>query len=648
MVLFQPRGTTLSETITTTDARAGGLVVATNLFDYRAAATDPAQVWAKYDAARTVETFIANAIATVPFDLYRKTADGSREKVSAEDHIIAAMLEMPLAGQGAARWIQAVMLDFRIHDRWAAVKLIDPETGALELARLPAQRTTFLLDQFRRVTAASISNGTDKPLDIPIEHIVYDVGYDPYQTAKRTRGFAISNTMETATNELERGAQYRADLLSNGPKVPMYISRPLGTKWEKGAKALFTEQFREYSTVRAGQTPILDDGMELKAAPQLLSGDVNYKEMRLAAQVEYAIANHVAPELLGYRQGTFSNIDALKEQLYTQTLQLDIVALRQALNVGLRGDLGGGYYIEENIAARLASSPEKQAATLSTQVGAPVRTRNEARRMLNLPPVPGGDELITPLNVTTGGLASPRDTGAKSIVLYPREAKALEKAAVTDAISAHTKKLAEQIRSFIAEQRDRVMSVLGAASSPGPLGDGFDKGLEDDLLAEHLLRSSYAIATEAADRVNATWNLGAEGFDPEVMLPWLRKASLSTAAVINDTTYAKAATAIFGEDWHDAILNVFDERMGVSDRHAESAAKAAASFGQEDAARAAGVPLKRWNTSSKHSRHASVGGEVVPVGETFSNGARYPGDPKLPADERIGCACSIEYLKEKP
>ena len=38
-------------------------------------------------------------------------------------------------------------------------------------------------------------------------------------------------------------------------------------------------------------------------------------------------------------------------------------------------------------------------------------TTNQARRILDMPAIDGGDELITPLNVLTGGQPSPQDGG---------------------------------------------------------------------------------------------------------------------------------------------------------------------------------------------------------------------------------------------
>jgi hypothetical protein len=132
------------------------------------------------------------------------------------------------------------------------------------------------------------------------------------------------------------------------------------------------------------------------------------------------------------------------------------------------------------------------------------------------------------------------------------------------------------------------------------------------------------------------------------MLPWLQKASINTAAAINDSTFGKLASAVFGETWQEDARSVFDDRISRSTNYAAGAAQTSKSFGQYDAAKSQGVPFKKWVTSAKDSRHASLNGEIVPVGETFSNGSRYPGDPKLDADERIGCACEMVFVKEQP
>jgi hypothetical protein len=36
----------------------------------------------------------------------------------------------------------------------------------------------------------------------------------------------------------------------------------------------------------------------------------------------------------------------------------------------------------------------------------------------------------------------------------------------------------------------------------------------------------------------------------------------------------------------------------------------------------------------------------VPLGESFSNGGQWPGDPALGAAETAGCTCSIDFTTE--
>ena len=61
-----------------------------------------------------------------------------------------------------------------------------------------------------------------------------------------------------------------------------------------------------------------------------------------------------------------------------------------------------------------------------------------------------------------------------------------------------------------------------------------------------------------------------------------------------------------------------------------------------------GKAVKTWRVNSKDPRaeHAGLNGETVPVGEKFSNGADWPGDPVLGADGVAGCKCSVELTIE--
>jgi len=66
-------------------------------------------------------------------------------------------------------------------------------------------------------------------------------------------------------------------------------------------------------------------------------------------------------------------------------------------------------------------------------------------------------------------------------------------------------------------------------------------------------------------------------------------------------------------------------------------------FGQREAADQGGLTEKVWVVVSSRSRHPSMNGERVGIGQAFSNGAQWPGDPAAGADETSGCSCVLDY-----
>ena len=152
--------------------------------------------------------------------------------------------------------------------------------------------------------------------------------------------------------------------------------------------------------------------MTLADATSFRPKDTLDLEGRKLTDAEVASAYFIAPELVGARDGTYSNVEAFRQMLYRDSLGPWVTGFEQALNVHLVPAFAGGrpLYIEANLEAKLRGSFEEQARILQSSTGAPWLTRNEARARANLPAVAGGDELVTPLNVLIGGQASPNDS----------------------------------------------------------------------------------------------------------------------------------------------------------------------------------------------------------------------------------------------
>lgn len=210
-------------------------------------------------------------------------------------------------------------------------------------------------------------------------------------------------------------AEYRRAIAKNGGQIPAYISRPKEMPWlSQEAQDEFVQGMRNYKAGGnlAGGWPLLNDGMEIKTVDAFKPIDMQDIDARDKIRIDVANAFHIAPENLGFRSGTNSNIASFKEQMWNVELMPYIVAFEQSLNLLLPDALGQpDAYIEANVDAKLRGTFSEQYQALSTATGRSFMTTNEARRILNYPKVEGGDDLVTPLNVATGGQPSPQDGG---------------------------------------------------------------------------------------------------------------------------------------------------------------------------------------------------------------------------------------------
>lgn len=372
--------------------------------------------WTNQPSIRKVVGFAARNIASVPLHLFeRDAADDDRQRI--RDGRLADLLRRPTRSPGmtAFRFWEALLIDGLLNDKYVA-QLVTHD-GYDELVRLPARRVRFENDGLDRISAAFFtrSDGTETKLDLT--SLIIDVGY----AERGVGGTSPLKTLRHLLDEYTEAVAYRRSIWKNGARVPGIIERPAGTKWEVDARDRFKRSWGAFTRGggQEGGTPVLEDGMTYKEVNAFRPKDTNDLEGRQLTDIEVASAFHIAPELVGARESTFGNKKVFNQMLFGPALGPYIVAWEQLLNAVLVPLLEPtrDVYVEAAVDAKLRGAFEDQASVLSTSVGAPWMTRNEARSRLNLPALDGGEELITPLNVLIGGQASPQDGKSTEAVL---------------------------------------------------------------------------------------------------------------------------------------------------------------------------------------------------------------------------------------
>lgn len=622
------------------------------------------ELYQTQDNLQAVVNFLANSIAQLPLKVYIR--DGETERERDRTSKAAQLLWRPNSDQTSFEFIRALTVEYFVFGSVFVWLLPDADSeSGFQLRIVPAE---WLQDYGNEVgtyapkTIRICTHNGGTAFDVPRDEFVQFRTY----SAGSPGGYLspISALRQTLTEQVEAG-RFRRQLWRSSGRFNAQIIRPKDVApWTEDQKKKFATAFREAwgaGGSKAGSIPIMEDGMEIKPYA------TNWKEAEWSQSViltreAVAAAYGVNPSLIWHSNTqTYASARDNARALYADCLGPVLQMLQQRINAFLLPMIGADprTYVEFDLTEKLKGSFEERASILQASVGAPWLTRNEARADMNLPPVEGGDELITPLNVTEGGQASPQDS-APDAYNYPGVDNQAKKLTPCDCKACKTEneirikgksdkeddeRVTETLTAFFKRQAKSVIPKIGANPDDFWNAERWNKELTEDL---------EPVLTSIADKhgKDAAKTLGAE-YSTEVTRAYLKKASEARAQKINENTYAKLLKDM-EEDEPDPA-HVYEVRENTADVLGRSAAGSIASFAIAEAAHQAieeGAPRvvgriveKEWVTGpNARASHAAMNGERVPIDADFSNGQHWPGEDIGDPDESCGCNCTTEVV----
>ncbi|MFD5676120.1 phage portal protein [Streptomyces sp. NPDC127040] len=605
---------------------------------------------------RTVVSFLARNIAQLGLHSYRRVSDTDRERLT--DHPLPRIFAAPGAKLTRYRLIERLVCDYAIYDVafWVKVRM---DTGELlGVIPVPPSRMEIKGDNWLE-PEKFVVHGSKGELELNPDQVVHFHGYDPEDL--RQGSSPIESLRSLLAEEFE-ATRSREQMWRNGGRMSGVLTRPADApKWDPTSRARFGESWRAFTAGggQAGGTPILEDGMQYEQLA-LDPSKAQYIEARKLTREEVAAAYHIPLPMVGILDhATFSNIKEQHQQLYQDTLGPWLTMIQEEIGLQLIPDLpdSDDVYVEFNLQEKLRGSFEEQASMLQTAVGAPWLLRNEARARMNLPAIDGGNELVTPMNVLVGGMASPTDTAPEPAALPKARGRlVLMKAAPERPDLGDFDEERDAFTAALERWTKRQFATLEsrAAAKAGGMPDlmaWWDEGSEDRLaeLASLISEHGYRIAQLAAWGVLADFNPEAAGWDPEVMLPWLLAAAETHASQHEDAgRESVAAVDDEGDGWQANLRHAGEVWASAATVRALTASTEARGFGSHDAAGVSGVKKKVWRTGGTNPRpsHRAQDGDSVSLDDVFGNGLRWPGDGKGEAKETAGCKCRLDYATE--
>lgn len=621
------------------------------------ASMDAAQLYRTQPNLRAVVSFLADNAAQIPIKVYDRASDTDRPRVL--DSPAALLLAHPNPDMTAYEFKRWMYSDLLLYERFLTLIIPSKETeSGWELRPIPSP----WIQSYKGKSPFSpdyivIGTPGHTPIEVPRDKFILFHGYDPTDPMRQYS--RISALKETLHEQVESN-RFRRQMWQRGGRFNAYVTRPKDVApWSDGAFERFKETFKSSwagdKAGEAGGMPVLEDGMEIKTV-QFNSRDAQWSESVKLSREDVAAVYHVNPGLIWPGSGqTYASARDNARALYNDCLAPTLMQATDRINMCVLPMVGepDGHYAAYDITIKTEGTYEEKISTLSSAVGAPFLSRNEARARLDLPAIEGGDELITPLNVLTGGLASPRDTDP-TVERYNAapviEAKSAARKARSNPTEEEKDRIANVYRDFFKRQAKSVLPKIGAKADKWWDSERWDGELTDDLYPV-VLDMSAGIGREAVK------DLYADGtYDPSRTEAFIKVMCRRRAEMMNQKTYDELTASLEDDSFEDDdALKATPE--GVFENAEENRAKTAgAAFAvavvgwsaleachQNEDQR--GQAFKTWRVTSSNPRtsHALMDGETVPYDEPFSNGAMWPGDiDNLGVEEVANCQCIVE------
>jgi HK97 family phage portal protein len=306
------------------------------------------------------------------------------------------VLRKPNRYQTRIKFIEQWITSKLIHGNTYVLKQRDNRGIVTGMYVLDPTRVTPLVapngDVYYQLAPDNLSNLPDQ-VTVPADEIIHDtmvalhhplIGVSPIFAC----GVAATQGLSIQDNSTK--------FFSNGSRPGGVLTAP-GTITAETAARLKEAWDTNYSGENYGKTAVLGEGLAYSPI------SVNAVDAQLIEQLKWTSEQvcacyHVPAYMVGVgAPPPYNNIEALSQQYYSQCLQSLIECLELCLDEGLGLDVvkdGVQYGVELDLDGLLRMDSATQIETLTKAVDGGVRTTNEARHKLDLPPVKGGDVIF--------------------------------------------------------------------------------------------------------------------------------------------------------------------------------------------------------------------------------------------------------------
>lgn len=349
---------------------------------------------------------ISQNLAAMPLNLYRRGRDSGRTRASALPlySILHDMMNPQLTAFEGREFLTVSLLT--AGNAYARIEA----NGRGQVSALypihPSEMTVERLENGRlRYTSTTKRGQRSVHVQDEILHLRYRIGPDgvmgvsPIQLARET--FSLALTQQDQAYK-QAGRSFR----SEGALV-----FPQSIGGDKKGEALDKLRDRVEGQVETSGLFVLDGGVDYKPL-SLSSKDAQFLESRKLTNMDIARIFSVPPSTVGITDNaTYSNVDGESRALVVRCLAPMAKRIEQAMNASLlTAESRKTLFIEHDLAGLMRGDLKAryEAYRIGREWG--WLSPNDIAKLENMPDIKGGDEYLSPLNMTVLG-AREENTG---------------------------------------------------------------------------------------------------------------------------------------------------------------------------------------------------------------------------------------------
>ena len=366
---------------------------------YERRAYNPNDTWASFQALRNTSSdpegisavyarvsAISETVASLPLILFKR--DGEDRTRASEHPLYRVLHDQANEHQTALEFREAMQAAVLL--RGNAYARIEFDSAGQVVALWPINPDRVSVIRNGDKLAYEYTDSDSKVIRLlshEVLHLRHRLGPDgvlgvsPIQAAR--------GVIDLAQAEQDHGA----GTFANGTRLSGVLKFPGMLKPEQRLAIRESWASQHAGGANAGKTAILESGVEFQQVSMTLE-DAEWIAARQFSVEEVARLFRVPPTVIGdLRHGNYSNSVEMARQFVTLSLRRHLVAWEQAIQSKLLTEAGRRiYFAEHQVEGLLRGDATTRAAFYASGINVGWMRKSEARRLENLPTIPGIDE----------------------------------------------------------------------------------------------------------------------------------------------------------------------------------------------------------------------------------------------------------------